>query len=96
MSSDTKSTSGMSITAMILGIVGLVFVWAPFIGFICALLGIIFGGIGMSQTKKNPNLSGRGMAVAGLVCGIIGIVIWVILVAAIGLLGVFSSTIGYY
>ena len=96
MSSDTKSTSGLSVSAMILGIVGLVFIWAPFFGFICSLLGIIFGGIGMSQTKKNPNLSGRGMAVAGLVCGIIGVVIWVILAAAIGLLGVFSSAIGYY
>lgn len=96
MSSDNKTTSGMSVTAMILGIVGLVFVWAPFIGFICSILGIIFGGVGISQTKKNPNLSGRGMAIAGLVCGILGIVIWVILAAVIGLLGIFSSTIGYY
>ena len=95
MNSNTK-TSGMSVTAMILGIVGLVFIWAPFVGFICSLLGIIFGGVGMSQTRKNPNLSGRGMAIAGLVCGIIGVVLWVILVAFIGLLGVFSSSIGLY
>ena len=53
MNSNTK-TSGMSVTAMILGIVGLVFIWAPFVGFICSLLGIIFGGVGMSQTRKNP------------------------------------------
>lgn len=92
MDNNTKSTSGMSVSSMVLGIVGIVFVWAPFLGVICAILGIIFGGIGISQTKKNPNLTGRGMAIAGLVCGIIGIAVWVIVIAAIGIFGVFSTT----
>ncbi len=90
-SAETKGTSGMSVTAMVLGIIGLVFVWAPFIGLVCSILGIIFGAIGISQTRKNPNLSGRGMAVAGLVTGIIGAGIWVILIATIGIMGVFTS-----
>ena len=95
MNSQAKRTSGTSVTAMVLGIVGLVFIWAPFFGFVSALLGIIFGGIGMSQTKKNPTLTGRGMAVAGLVCGIIAVAVWVILIAAIGVLGVFSTSTSF-
>jgi len=85
-------TSGLSITAMILGILSLVLVWAPFVGIILGILGIIFGGIGMGQTRRDPNLGGRGMAIAGLVCGIIGVAIWVILVALFGMALVFSSS----
>lgn len=61
-----KRTSGMAVTALVLGILGL------------SLFAIIFGAIAMNQTKKDPNLSGRGMAIAGLVLGIIGMVSWVI------------------
>jgi Domain of unknown function (DUF4190) len=88
---ETKRTSGLSISAMILGILGLVFVWAPFLGFVLGILGIIFGGIGMGQTRRDLNLGGRGMAIAGLVCGIIGVAIWIILVALFGIALVFSS-----
>jgi uncharacterized membrane protein YvbJ len=64
-----KRTSGMAIASLILGILGI------------SLLAIIFGGIGISQTGKDPNLKGRGMAVAGLVLGIlgfIGIIFWIL------------------
>jgi len=62
-------TSGMAIAALIMGILGI------------SLLAIIFGGIGISQTGKDPNLKGRGMAVAGLVLGIlgmIGVIFWIL------------------
>jgi hypothetical protein len=88
----TKKTSGISVAAMILGIVGIVFLWAPFLGGVSSLLGIIFGAIGLSHIKKNPNLSGRGMAVTGLVCGIIGIAAWIIFIITIGALGIFAIT----
>lgn len=65
-------TSGMSIAALIMGILGLIFLWP------LSILAIIFGGVGMSQTGKDPTLKGRGMAVTGLVLGILGIVCWVI------------------
>ena len=69
---------GMSIAAMILGIVGIVsfFVSAipgiGVIGFICAILGIIFG---VKGRKKSTMAYGRpsGVATAGLVLGIIGV-----------------------
>jgi Co/Zn/Cd efflux system component len=61
----------MCVAALVMGILGLFFN-------LLAILAIIFGGIGMSQTGKDPNLKGRGMAVAGLVLGIIGIIGWII------------------
>jgi hypothetical protein len=58
----------------VLGIIGLVFGWFPILGWIVAILGIIFGGLGMSRANKIGG-KGKGLAVAGLVCAIIGIVI---------------------
>jgi len=65
-------TSGMAVAALVMGIIGFLF-----FGFL-SILAIIFGAIGMSQTNKDPNLKGRGMAVTGLVLGIISIIGWVI------------------
>ncbi len=41
---------------------------------------MIFGHISMGKFKKDPNLGGRGMAIAGLVTGYIGILISVFLI----------------
>ena len=58
-------TSGLSIAALVLGLLG---IWP---------LAIIFGGIGLSQTKPGRNVSGRGMAIAGLVLGIVVGAFWI-------------------
>lgn len=57
--------NGLSVTAMVLGIVGLVLFLVPFIPYPLAILAVVFGIIGM----KNP--VGKGMAVTGLVTGLI-------------------------
>ena len=59
MQEPAPHTSGLSIAALVLGLLG---IWP---------LAIIFGGIGISQTKPGRNVSGRGMAIAGLVLGIV-------------------------
>jgi len=43
-----------------------------------SVLAIIFGGVAISQTGKDPTLGGRGMAIAGLVLGIIIVAVWII------------------
>ena len=58
-------TSGLAIASMVLGIV-----WIYWIG---SILAVIFGHIALSQAKKDPTLRGKGMAVAGLVLGYVGI-----------------------
>jgi hypothetical protein len=65
-----------ALTGMICGILGLLV--TPFL---FATLGIIFGGIGLSKIKKNPEkYKGKGMAVTGLVTGIVAIVlVWLLI-----------------
>lgn len=71
------STHWASIVGMITGILG-IFVF----GIILGACGIIFSAIALSAIKKNPEkYKGKGMAVAGLVTGIVAILGWLLLVA---------------
>ena len=58
-------TSGLAIASMVLGIV-----WVYWIG---SILAVIFGHIALSQTSRDETLRGRGMAIAGLVLGYVGV-----------------------
>jgi len=78
---EQRRTNGLAIASMVCGICGLVIPW---VGFILAILGIIFGGVAISQTQKDPSLGGRGMAIAGMVCGIVGIGLRLLLIVVIG------------
>jgi len=73
-----RSTNGMAIASLVLGIL-----WLWWIG---SVLALIFGYIAFNQIKLR-NESGRGMAVAGVVLGWIGVgtfVLFAILLAASG------------
>lgn len=70
--------SGKAVAALVLGIVGLLI-----FPIVCSTLAIIFGVMGRNEIDRDPSLSGRGMATAGLVMGIIGIVWGVIVIAVI-------------
>ena len=63
-------TNGMAVTSMIMGILSLLCTY-PCLGLPFNILGIIFGGVGLGQIKRNPMLDGRGMAIAGLVMSIL-------------------------
>lgn len=80
---DTRK--GFSITSMVLGIVSLVLFCVWYASIPCGILAIIFGIIG----KKR---AGRGMAIAGLVTGLIAIVLYV---ACFVLLLTTGITIGF-
>ena len=69
-----KTTAPGATASMVYGIVGL---------FIC---GVIFGPIAISKSnssralmKMDPTLEGEGMAIAGLVLGILDLVAWAII-----------------
>lgn len=67
-----KRKNGFSVTALVLGIVCIVCCCINFISLVCAALAIIFA---ILDKKKNGSMN--GMALAGLICGIIGAVICV-------------------
>lgn len=74
-----KKSNSSSVLALIMGILSILFCCCSIIGIIPAIVGIIFAG----KAKKNGEQG--GMATAGLVCSIIGLVfgilatvVWVI------------------
>ena len=66
--------SGMAVAALVLGIISLVLCWIWFIGIPIGILAIVFGVL----SKKQP--ANKGMAMAGLVTGIIGVVLAIVIV----------------
>jgi hypothetical protein len=78
--------SGASIAALVLGLVGFCTIGIPFIGvfimLVVAVLAIIFGVQGIRAANAEPyRVGGKGMAIAGLVLGII--------LGTFGLIGLF-------
>lgn len=67
------NTNGFAIAALVCGILPVV---------ITNILAVIFGLVSLNQLKKRPQDSGKGMAVAGLVLGIVWLVLWALIIAA--------------
>lgn len=65
-----KESVGLAVASMVLGIISLVLFCIIYVSIPCATIGGILGAISLS-TKKG----GKGMAIAGLVCSLITIVI---------------------
>jgi hypothetical protein len=71
--------NGIGIAGFVCGLVGLILCWVPWFGALLGLVGIVLSGIGISQGKKNG--ASIGLAVAGLVCGILAVLAFVLLLA---------------
>jgi len=79
----TGKTNGMAVTALVLGIISLITFWAIWVSIITGILAIIFGAVGVNLAKTIG--AGKGMAMAGLVMGIIGVILailWVLVITA--------------
>jgi hypothetical protein len=73
--------SGLALTGMILGIIGLV-TSIFYIGGVIGIIGLIFSIIGIRQVNRHRR-PGKGMAIAGLVTSIFAIIINAIEIIAI-------------
>ena len=86
-----KKTPGFAIASMCCGIASIVFCCVGFLGLICGVCGIVFGIISMK--KEAP--AGKGMALAGLICGGVGtlltLVAWISSCACTGCVGAGSD-----
>jgi len=71
-------TSGAAIASLVCGILGC-------IPFLTSILAVILGIVGIKQTG-NPQRTGRGLAIAGLLLGLLGIAGWTI-GGGLGILG---------
>lgn len=68
-----QGNNGLSIASMVLSLVNIIpcFWFFP----ITAVLGVIFGFVARGQMRNNPGQRGRGMAIAGIVVGLVFIAI---------------------
>lgn len=69
---------GLAVGALVCGLV--CFVFPPL-----SIVAIILGAIGMNQAERSPQThGGKGMAVAGLVLGLIVAVFWLVILGSFG------------
>ncbi len=70
------TTDGFAIAGFVTGVVGL-FAF----GIILGILAIVFSGISLKRIRRDPDLKkGRGLAIAGLILGIVATVLWLFLI----------------
>ena len=69
---EENKVNGLTIAALVLGIVSIVLWCIWFVSIPCAIIALVFGIV--SIKKK-----GKGMAIAGIVTGSIALVIWTML-----------------
>ncbi len=93
----SRPTSGLAIAALALGISGLTIF--PFLG---SILALIFGYMARNEIRRRPDeVTGGGLAVAGIVTGWIGVGLTVLSILGVGgfflcsLCGLFGASWGY-
>lgn len=88
-----RPTSPLAITSLVCGLAGVVLFWA-IIPVLASIAAVITGHMALGQTKRNPALGGRGLAIAGLILGyiVIGIAAFTLISTIISFLfvGAFS------
>jgi len=63
-----RPSNGPAVTSLVCGIAGI-------IPFVPSLLALIFGMVGLNRAKQLGG-TGRGMAVSGLILGVLGLILW--------------------
>jgi hypothetical protein len=84
--SENSQTNNSSVISLTVGILSLLI---PFIGLILGIIGIVFSRKAVTEINKT-NENGRGLATAGLICSIVGIILQ--LFAVLGYIAFFSLT----
>ncbi len=73
-----ERTNAFAIVSLISGILTLPCCLCSIFSVIPGLAGIIFGAVALSQISSNPQMyKGKGLAIAGIICSIIGIILGV-------------------
>jgi hypothetical protein len=68
--------NGLAIASLVLGITSIVFCWWGLFTLVQIVLAVIFGGVAIGTA--NQGAGRKGMAVAGLACGIAGFIAYVL------------------
>jgi hypothetical protein len=66
--------NGKSIAALVLGICSIVFFWTAFFDLLIIIPAIVFGSMGLAESRRRPGAGGSTMAKVGLACTAVGVV----------------------
>lgn len=75
-------SNGPATASLVLGIVGVLFGFVPILGLILGPLGIVFAYLGFKRADATSGV-GRGLAIAGLVLGIVATAMGIVFVAVL-------------
>lgn len=88
---EKQLSNGMATAGFVLALITVFFGWIPFIGWVIWALGLIFSSIGLANAKKVEG-KGKGLAIAGLVISLIGVIVIILLASTLaGLLGLAAA-----
>src|SRR5690606_11038769 len=79
-----NESNGIGIAGFVLALIALFIGWVPILGWLLWILGLILSFVGMF---KNP----KGLAIAGLVISLIGLILLVFIFAGLAILGSAAS-----
>ena len=91
-------TSGLAVASLVLGITSVVAMTCCCgTGFIPAILAVIFGHVAQYQIKRSAGrLEGSSLAIAGLACGYIGLVIQLVAIVVAMAAFLISAVAGHH
>ena len=76
----------MAIAGLVLAICAIAVSWLPGVNFVCWILGLVFSILGLRNANRGAPY--RGLAIAGLVISLAGIVLIIVLIIVLGLVAV--------
>jgi hypothetical protein len=68
--------NGLAVASLVLGITSIVFCWWGLFTLVQVVLAVVFGGV--ATRAANQGAGRKGMAIAGLVCGVVGFAAYVL------------------
>lgn len=87
-----SKTNTKSIVSLVLGILSIII---PYLGFLIGIVAIVFASLSFKEIRMRME-QGKGLAVAGLVCGIIGTAIYAIIIVFVVLAALLFASADMY
>lgn len=81
-----KQTSPLAIASLVLGIISIIFSFIPFINIFSFFTALVAIGVGIPAiilTNKNNQHKGRGLAITGIVLGVVSFIVTIIINVAV-------------
>ena len=75
-----RRSSGLAIAALVCGVLALLSSWTVIGGILLGIIAVVLGFVALSRAKRGL-AAGRGMAITGIVTGVLGAILAVALIA---------------